>query len=165
MSIFTDHINHVVDTATDTISTILRTFKSRDPELMITLWKAVVIPKLEFLNYGAPQRNRILHSSKYCKETFCGKLLGHNGLNYWERLKRFNIFSLQRRCECYRIIYIWKMLENHVPNNGIAGRTSLRNGRTCIVPSVKRDASQRIQSLGESSLSVHGARLFNFFLL
>ena len=53
------------------------------------------------------------------------------------------------------------MLENHVPNYGIAGRTSLRNGRTCIVPTVKRDASQRIQSLRESSLSVHGARLFN----
>ena len=37
----------------------------------------------------------------------------------------------------------------------------LRNSRTSIIPPLKRDATQRIQSLRESTISVHGARLFN----
>ena len=75
----------------------------------------------------------------------------------WERLKKFNVFSLQRRRERYQIIYVWKMLENLVPNVGVVGGSSLRNGRTCIIPTVKRDATQKIQSQRESSLAVHGA--------
>ena len=53
------------------------------------------------------------------------------------------------------------MLENLVPKVGVVAGSSLRNGRTCTIPTIKRDATQRIQSLRESSLSVHGARLFN----
>ena len=45
---FNQHINRVVDTVYDKISMILRTFKSRDPDLMITLWKTVVIPSIEY---------------------------------------------------------------------------------------------------------------------
>eukprot|EP00794_Sanderia_malayensis_P000951 gene951-biopygen202 len=159
---FTDHINHVVDSATDTISTILRSFRTRDPELMITLWKALVIPKLEYCSQlWCPTKKQSIAKLEALQRNFLGKVAGANGLDYWEGLKKFNIFSLQRRRERYRIIYIWKMLENHVPNVGISYGTSLRNGRTCTLPTVKCDASQRIQSLQESSVSVHGARLFN----
>ena len=159
---FKQHINHVVDTATDKISMILRTFKSRDPDLMITLWKSVVIPTLEYCSQlWSPTKKGDISRLEVLQRKFLRKISGTYGLNYWERLKKFNIFSLQRRRERYRIIYIWKMLENRVPNIGVASFDSLRNGRTCNIPPLKRDASQRIQSLRESSLSVHGARLFN----
>ena len=141
---------------------ILRTFKSRDPDLMITLWKSVVIPTLEYCSQlWSPTKKGDISRLEVLQRKFLRKISGTYGLNYWERLKKFNIFSLQRRRERYRIIYIWKMLENRVPNIGVASFDSLRNGRTCNIPPLKRDASQRIQSLRESSLSVHGARLFN----
>ena len=159
---FNQHINRVVDTASDKISMILRTFKSRDPDLMITLWKSVVIPSLEYCSQlWSPTKKGDIAKLEVLQRKFLRKIAGTYGLNYWERLKKFNIFSLQRRRERYRIIYIWKMLENLVPNVGVASVVSLRNGRTSIIPSLKRDASQRIQGLRESSLSVHGARLFN----
>ena len=159
---FTEHINHVVDTAKKTISAILRTFKSRDPQLMITLWKCVVLPKLEYCSQlWSPTKKQDIVNLELLQKNYLRKISGAYGLDYWERLKKFNIFSLQRRRERYRIIYVWKMLENLVPNVGVVGGNSLRNGRTCIIPTIKRDATQKIQSLRESSLAVHGTRLFN----
>ena len=92
---------------------------------------------------------------------FTRKIHGTYGLNYWERLRKFNLFSLQRRRERYQIIYVWKILEKIVPNVGIEDRISTRTMRTCIVPAIKRDAPKKIQTLRESSFTVHGTRLFN----
>ena len=159
---FTEHINNVVDTAKKTISTILRTFKSREPQLMITLWKSVVLPQLEYCSQlWSPTKKQDIVNLELLQKNYLRKISGAYELDYWERLKKFSIFSLQRRRERYQIIYVWKMLENLVPNVGVAGANSLRNGRTCIIPTLKRDATQRIQNLRESSLAVHGARLFN----
>ena len=159
---FTEHINNVVDSANKTVSTILRTFRSRDPQLMITLWKSVVLPQLEYCSQlWSPTKKQDVVNLEILQRNYLWKIFGVYDLNYWERLRRFNIFSLQRRRERYRIIYVWKMLQNLVPNVGVVGTNSLRNGRTCIIPTIKRNATQRIQNLRESSLIVHGAQLFN----
>ena len=82
-------------------------------------------------------------------------------LDYWERLEALNIFSIQRRFEKYRIIYIWKILEQIVPNYGIREYQSQRHGRLCRVPKLNNKAAHAVQSLREASLAVHGAQLFN----
>ena len=66
----------------------------------------------------------------------------------------------------YLIIYVWKMMENMVPNlttesNQIRSYTSLRYGRRCVVPPVSNALSSRIRTLREGSFAVHGSRLFN----
>ena len=40
--------------------------------------------------------------------------------NYWERLKSFKLYSQQRRNERYKIIYIWKLLNDLVPSLGLS---------------------------------------------
>ena len=85
---------------------------------------------------------------------------------YWERLHSLRLYSLERRRERYRIIYVWKILENIVPNlstdqNQIKTKTSPRQGRFCVVPPVSKAASQRIQTLREGTFSVNGSKLFN----
>ena len=85
-------------------------------------------------------------------------------MNYWELLKLFKLYSLERRRERYRIIYTWKILENLVPNmsqNPITKRSSIRYGRQCIIASKNSKATIAHQNLKFNSFPVHGPRLFN----
>ncbi len=45
---FSEHINTVCQKARDMCSWILRTFKSRSPAVMMTLWKSLVIPIMDY---------------------------------------------------------------------------------------------------------------------
>ena len=74
---------------------------------------------------------------------------------------KLNIFSLERRRERYQILYIWKVLENLVPNSGIHYTINARHGRTCTVPTVKTTATARVRTLIHNSFSGCGPRLFN----
>ena len=83
---FTEHINNVVDSAKKTISTILRTFKSHDPQLMITLWKAVVLPRLEYCSQlWSPTKKQDIVNIEVLQKNYLRKISGVYGLGYWER--------------------------------------------------------------------------------
>ena len=45
---FSQHISNMCQTAKDMCGWILRTFESRSPELMLTLWKSLVIPIVDY---------------------------------------------------------------------------------------------------------------------
>ena len=100
------------------------------------------------------------------QKSFTRKITSNGKQDYWDRLKSLRIYSLERRRERYRIIYVWKILENIVPNltteqNQIKSNVSLRFGRQCVVPPLSRSSSSRVRTLREESFSVHGAKLFN----
>ena len=40
-------------------------------------------------------------------------------MDYWDRLKLYKLYSMERRRERYAIMYIWKVLHNVYPNPGI----------------------------------------------
>lgn len=48
-------------------------------------------------------------------------------MNYWDGFKHLELHSLQRRREQYQIIYVWKIIEDYVPNIGLI----LGQQRTC----------------------------------
>ena len=60
-------------------------------------------------------------------------------MTYWERLAKMKLNSHQRRIERYRIICVWKSLENIVPDTNItlANDVSSRIGRMCRLPALK----------------------------
>ena len=69
--------------------------------------------------------------------SFLRKFTSH-GKNYWDCLKNNKIYSLQRRRDRYRIIYIWK-----VPSiKGITSKDSHRRGRSCNLPSLDGKAAK-----------------------
>ena len=108
---FSEHINRVTTTANQLSSWILRTFKSRNAEVMLTLWKSLVIPRLDYCSqlfnpYKASQKQQL----ELIQRNFLRKIYGACNLNYWEQLQTFKISSLERRRERYQIIYI--CLEN-----------------------------------------------------
>ena len=64
------------------------------------------------------------------------------------------------------MIYIWKILENLVPplsdaDNGGQVKLHSRIGRTMSLPAMNNKCPQAIQTIRDSSLAVHGAKLFN----
>ena len=162
---FSTQINHIVDSATQMLSWILRSFKSRHPQMMITLWKTLVLPKIEYCSQlWNPTKKGDIQRIELVQKSLLRKIDGSYGLNYWECLSKFNLYSLQRRRERYQVIYVWKILENIVPNignHGIAYHFSPRIGRTCDIKQVNNNAPRKIQNLREASIVVHGARLFN----
>jgi hypothetical protein len=165
---FVDHINKICEKAKDMCSWILRTFKSRTPFIMKTLWKSLVLPILEYCSQlWCPIIPGLIQKLEAIQQSFTRKIKLDEKLDYWDRLSHLKMYSLQRRRERYRIIYIWKILEGLVPNishggdGGIKKLHTARNGRTSIIPTLHRTTPAKVLKLREGSLKYHGSQLFN----
>ena len=102
-------------------------------------------------------RRQLQHLEKVLKD-FTSKIPEVKDMNYWLRLKNLKMNSVQRRIERYKIIYVWKTLENIVPDNGVTlAPEDERKGRTCKIATLKpKERTKR-----DESFQVSGPRLFN----
>ena len=83
-------------------------------------------------------------------------------MNYWERLKKLKIMSLQRRRERYIIIHMWKTLHGSCPNDiNVQFSPPSRHGVRAKVPILSSASTQRHQTTYDASFAVHGPRLWN----
>ena len=163
---FKQHITNTCQSARNMCSWILRTFQSRSPELMLTLWKSLVIPILDYCSQlWSPSKVGEIQQIEEIQKAFTRKIRSDSRDDYWERLQKSHLYSLERRRERYCIIYVWKILEGLVPNltgrSQVMGRSTIRLGRTCVVPPVVTAAKNRSQRLREGSFCVKGPMLFN----
>merc|ERR1712208_12441 len=69
--------------------------------------------------------------------------------------------SVQRRQERYRILYIFKIIQNLVPNPGILIDKSSTRGRVIMLPKIKSTYTAKVRNMREQSLWCHGGKLFN----
>ena len=83
---------------------------------MMTLHRAFVLPLLEYFHHlwcpraiGMIRQMEAIHR---CLTFQIRKVLEYN---YWERLQRLKLYSLQWMKEIYAVIYTWKILSNHIP--------------------------------------------------
>ena len=99
------------------------------------------------------------------QRSFAYKIEVIQHLNYWEQLKKLNLYSLERRRERYIAIYVWKIVEGRCPNisdtHGISSHWNERRGRSCRVPSISNSATCRVKSIRFNSFAVKGPRIFN----
>ena len=120
---------------------------------MLTTWTTLVIPILDYCSQlWSPHKQGDIQLIEDVQRCFTRKIPIHGRKCYWERLRSLRLYSLERRRERYKIIYVWKMLENLVPNlstehNRIKSKMSSRHGRLCVIPSVSKTASARVQTL------------------
>ena len=142
------HIDKVVSDCRKQIAWILRTFSKRDALTLRTLWISLIRPIIDYCSplwspgptsYGQIDRlEGILRS-------FSKKVEGLQNLPYSARLKAMNLHSIQRRHERFKIIYIYKIKENLVPNLpphpndpnqsfSLKFVSSHRNGIRCSLP-------------------------------
>ena len=91
---------------------VLRVFQSQQRSLMLTLLKSVVIPLLEYCSQlWNPRKAKDIQAIEAIQRTFTYKITEVQHLNYLERLSELKLYSLQRRCERYIIIYIRKITQ------------------------------------------------------
>ena len=162
---FSEQINKIVKEGKQQCGWILRTFNTRERLPMITLWKSLVLSRLEYCSQlWCPLKKGEIQALEMVQRSFLRKINGIHSLSYWEQLKELKMYSLERRRERYRIIYVWKVIEKLVPNVGndrITFKSHVRRGRECIPPRVSRTCDSKVQNLIYASLPVHGQQLFN----
>ena len=167
---FSTHINNIAKKCRRVIGYILRTFKSRAPNVMIQLFKALVLPIAEYCSIlWSPTAENEIHILERIQRAYTKGITGMSEKSYAQRLKALSLYSLQRRRERYQIIYTWKMLNNLVPNFinpafnvriSESNRYPNRHGSFCVIPSVRTSLGSLWQ-LHENSFMVRGPKLFN----
>ena len=158
------HIATIVARSRGVAAWVLSVFKSREPEVMITLYKSLVRSHLEYCcPLWHPSKVADIELLEGVQREFTNKIKGCQALNYWERLKSLNLFSLQRRRERYILICMWKILHGEMPNPNIGFRPPSRLGIQAIVPSLSLNMSGFTvnQSIYDSSFAVIGPKLWN----
>ena len=158
---FSHHYSKITQAARQLSGWILRTFTTREKTCMLTLWKSLVLPKMEYCcQLWSPHKTTDIMSIEAIQRSFTSRIAGLNHLNYWERLKHLNLYSLQRRRERYIIMYVWKVLEKLVPDVGLTETNNPRRGRLCFVQHTQA-STQGVKTLIHHSFSHNGACLFN----
>ncbi|KAK3884902.1 hypothetical protein Pcinc_010876 [Petrolisthes cinctipes] len=132
---FEHHIAATIKKARGMAGWILRTISSREKEVRLTLWRSMVQPLLDYYSQlWSPQKNGIIQNLETVQRSFTRNIKGMRDLSYWDRLNQLGLYSQQRRRDRYCAIYLWKVLENLVPDptdNKLQGRINNRTGRKC----------------------------------
>ena len=159
---FSDHINKVHNKVKQLSGWIFRTFKSRNANILKPLWTSLVQPHLDYCSQlWAPHTSHEINRLEGLLRTYTNNIKEVKHLNFWERLIALHMHSIQRRMERYQIIYVWKILENIVPNSKIEHYMSQRRGRLCRIPKIITSAQTAIKTRKEHSFTVKGPQLFN----
>ena len=93
---FNEHINITIAKAKDMISWILRSFKTRKQELMLTLYKMLVLPILEYCSVlWTPLDVGNIQKLDEIQWTFIRKIACGGTKDYWKRLSEMKLYSLE----------------------------------------------------------------------
>ena len=146
---------------------VLRTFRTRSPGPMITLYKAMVLPHLEYCcQLWSPLKVGKVREIEAVQRSFTSKISSIAHLNYWERLKALKLYSLERRRERYLIVYTYKIITGVSPNfenqrfklNIVANE---RRGRSIDIPPINTSATMANRTMIDRSFPIRGPNLFN----
>ena len=162
---FDVQIQSVIKKVSSMLGWIYRTFKTRHPQPMLTLYKSLVRSPLEYAcPLWSPTKASQIAALEAVQRSFTRKIVtlcGADRPDYWSRLQILGLQSLQRRRERYLVLYIFKIINELVPNPGIIWSTNPRTGIHAQVQEIKAHASAQVRQLRSSSLSYHGAKTFN----
>ena len=156
-------ISRVVAEARRVAGWALSAFRSRTPRTMVTLYKSLVRPHLDYCcTLWSPMKVGEISRVEDIQRAFTRKIDGLVGLNYWQRLEKLGLLSLQRRRERYTMILVWKVYHGEMPNvTNMNFVDSKRSGPRAVVPRYCYEAQGANLSLFEGSFAVRGAQLWN----
>ena len=129
---------------------------------MLLFLKTYLIPRLE---YGSaawnPHKISEIELLEAVQRSFTSKIDNMQNLNYWERLEKLKLFSLQRRRERFIIIHTWKVYKHLAPNDvGLKFHEHARLGIQADRLPLKAK-SAKVKTLRHNFFSHTGPRLFN----
>ena len=86
---FSQHIGKLANTAKDLSVWCLRTFNDRSTELMLTLWKALILPRLDYCSQlWSPHCKDEIRDIEMTQRSYIRKINGMSKFSYWEQLKK-----------------------------------------------------------------------------
>ena len=160
---FATNITHITKKARSQMGWILRTFQTRDPLPMLTLYKSLIVPLLEYCcQLWSPSTPGDIRKVEAVQRTFTYRISGYRHLTYWQRLDKLRLYSLQRRRERYAILYMWKINTGLVTNDiGIEFFYHVRRGCLCNIARANPRALTRVKTIKTNAFATRGATLFN----
>ena len=134
-------------------SWVLGAFRDRSVLTMTTLFKSLVRSKVEYCcPLWNPTRIGEIQLIENIQKQLTRKICGLKDLDYWERLEKLKLLSLQRRRERYSIIHVWKMLNDEAPNNiSLQFYTNARLGVRVVVPKFNHQAQKSYSTAYDDS--------------
>ena len=133
------HIRNAVVESRNLCGWVLRSFQTREPKPLVMLFTSIIRPKLEYgCQIWNPAMKQEIVELEMVQRQFIKRIETMQHLTYPEQLKKLNLYSLERRRECYLIIYLWKMMENLVPTY-LKRRNRGRNGFVFRLPTRFRE--------------------------
>ena len=156
------NINTLAINATSFANWILRTIKSRERGVMLTMYKSYVLSRLEYNSpVWSPALICDITKVEAVQRSFTSKIAGLDDLDYWQRLAVLKLYSLQRRRERFMIIHTWKIYKGLAPNDSdFQFYDQARRGPQCRRINYPCNVAS-IKTLRFNSFSCIGPRLFN----
>ena len=161
---FTMQIDLTVESGSRMAGWALRTFRGRGKQLMLTLLRSLVQPRLDYCSQlWSPRDQFSINKLEGVQRQFLTQIRDPvlAKMSYWEKLSHLRVYSQERRRERYQICFIWKLSQGLVEGYSIKWQWSDRRGRLAIPNNVSRTAHVKVRQARERSLGVHGAHLFN----
>ena len=156
------HISQMTESASNFASWLLRTFITREKEVMLLLLKTYLVPRLEYCSpVWSPTKISEIEQVESVQRSFTRNIENLEGLNYHDRLKHLKLFSLQRRRERFIIIHTFKIYKGLAPNDlNLQFHNHPRLGPQCKRLPLKSKNS-KIKTLRFNFYSHAAPRLFN----
>ena len=157
------HIYNVCKKARRISGWVLNTFVTRNRDPMIQLFNSLIRPIIEYNSIiWNPYKIKDINQIEQIQRSFTYRISGMASFNYWDRLTKLNISSLQRRREKSIIIYIWKIKHNTLPNSiNLEFKDHLRSQSTkAILPKLPRTNCSLLTKY-ENSFVIIGCKLWN----
>ena len=157
------HISKIAGEARQMAGWVLGAYRDRSMETMMTLYKSLIRSKLEYCcPLWNPSKIKDIQTVENIQREFTRRISGLQEHDYWERLKKLKLLSLQRRRERYSIIQVWKIKKGLAPNSvGMEFYDSPRLGTRAKIPKFNYKAQTTISTSYDDSFGVKGARLWN----
>ena len=106
---FDFHVTGVYKRCSNLSGWILRTFSTRETRTMMTLFKSLVLSRLDYASQlWSPHLLKSVYLLDKLQRSFTKHIAGMHTMSYEERL---NLYSIQRKRDRYPIIYLWKIIE------------------------------------------------------
>ena len=159
---FAAHIEKTVAAGNKLAGWALRSFTRRSKQVMLTIWKTIVQPKLDYCSvlWTPSDQGSILRLDSVFRH-FTAQVAGLEDKDYWERLAELHVYSQERRRERYTIIFLWKIAQQLVKGYTVDFTHNPRRGRLAVVHPPASNAPAIVKRAREASLQVKGSKLFN----
>ncbi|CAL4086342.1 unnamed protein product [Meganyctiphanes norvegica] len=109
--LFREHMDNIVTASKIMSGLLLRTFTTRHQVPMIRMFNTYIRSRLEYCRLvWSPSHQKDINKIERVQRNFTSKIEEMEQLNYHQRLKKLNLYSLERRRKRYLIINSWQQI-------------------------------------------------------